>query len=604
MLIATKSQKDESDTSLSISFSTKINQIIPIDAMQLENDEKKSYLPTMEWIDNNSDPAVDIFIVESERRFATPIPPHSIGESSGISFGNDMSVVDYGESGKEIEKGDGNEKIDENPERSETGASHFSSFSSTHSCSQLKEHVKNFIEEVSPPTFQVQLAEKPLIEIRLDDSLRQLIGMISPASEVQSSEEHNQNAMFNIIAQPTGTMNRSRKTTSSTTKSSSRHSIQTQHLRPVPTSPQIDNEEDEKLVQPLISLVSSQESLTSRTKHSVHKENVGDVPTTRDILFGPNRASEDEFSSSPQHNAALFDDIEMCIPLISPSLPLCILPNPDDMNKIADYDSDHGENSKDVPIDRKVNDSDMETDDDGMVCDEHGCVFINDDEFQNAWYVYIENDGLAYLQNETFKAANVTLRKRVEREFRTIYKIINRRFASPRQNFEDDVQSSNESILHTARGTAKRKSSSKSSIDVTKRRTVEHLREGSICSYRSDVSGSPTRLSCSPLQSFNKQKKSISNESSDSEKLSNKSYVQTPQCNTIRNSSVNEANADVSNYASDDERQNLKFVNELQVKNNKCKAAGCDMVNYLTDFVDEREICDIHNVLLIQLIEE
>lgn len=517
--IATASQNDELETSFSLSFFTNKNPITPIDEKQLEDDKNKSFVSTKEWIDNTPNPAVNLSLVETERCFTIPISPSIIGESSGISFGDDMSVAHHGESENEMNENawkQSNENIDK-IERSETGAGPCSqrSFSSTRSSLQLNEHVKNFMEEPSTQTFST---EKPMIQIH--DSLPRSIGMIS--------SQEAKNDKFNMIPQPTQYINRSRKTT---------------------LSPQYVNEKHEKLLQPSISHVSSQESMKSQAKQSAPKEYGDDVvQTIRDVD-----------KDSPQHNTVLYDDTDTYEAV-------------DDVNEITDYNIEDEQDENPKKAEHKINEE-------GMVCDELGCVFINEDEFQTAYYVYIENNGLAYLESEAFKAANATRRKRSEREFRVISKIINRRFASPRQNFEDDAQSSNESV-HTARGTAKRKSS-----------------------WTSSSNGN------SPAQPFKKLQKRVSNESSDSEMLSNESHVQTPQNNTTRINSINEANADVSNYSSDDEPQNLKYVSELQ-KNNESKNAGCEvipsspLVIYLKDFIVEREVCDLHNVLLVQLINE
>lgn len=154
------------------------------------------------------------------------------------------------------------------------------------------------------------------------------------------------------------------------------------------------------------------------------------------------------------------------------SVPLesCEIPMPykavQNDNNATDFNHDQKKNDQVVSVDPAPNDeAELEFDDEGRVFDDHGCVFFNADEIEYVWYVYVENNGLEYLKSETFQAATADVRKRTEREFKAMYKLINRKF-------DGDASDSNELITYTARGTAKRRCSN-SSVGIIKRPSID-----------------------------------------------------------------------------------------------------------------------------------
>lgn len=67
----------------------------------------------------------------------------------------------------------------------------------------------------------------------------------------------------------------------------------------------------------------------------------------------------------------------------------------------------------------------VQTDGDGRIYDDKGCVFANEEELQSTTRFYIERDGLEYMKTKAFKSLNAVNREKIERKFRTIHTLMN-----------------------------------------------------------------------------------------------------------------------------------------------------------------------------------
>ncbi|XP_037039077.1 uncharacterized protein LOC119076433 [Bradysia coprophila] len=409
-----------------------------------------------------------------------PLEDHLSDHSSGISFGDDMSVLEDGQS-----------------EIGMSGPSESGSLSSCHesfpsvdsSLSEIDKQVKRFIagtqdqsgQQTSQP--RIQHPDENVSIAKITDSVRDIIGSIAATS----------------IDESNGEQTKSPKNSPSPYKRNSFKSLPTQSasfLSPVET-------EDAKN---------------------------GDI----------------QFQNGSVHaSLSNFDSLKEMLRNEKTNEPLG-----------GDSYMADGNNRRDEPVNLQPNpylipneaDTELVFDDEGMVSDRRGCVFVNSDEIEEALYVYMENNGLEYLKSEAFKAADAVRRQRTEREFRAIHKMIDNKF-------EEDAYSPNGSLTDPLRGTAKRKLWNSLNDEST-----------SMCSSQSDAFEQPTKRRKSSEESFG-----------------------------------NEPNAGVTKVATDE---------EPNVDNQKLQGVSCaltqlnGLIGHLKDFFETRETCEFHRVKLLHLITE
>lgn len=242
---------------------------------------------------------------------------------------------------------------------------------------------------------------------------------------------------------------------------------------------------------------------------------------------------------------------------------------------MADYHDAQDDNRSDASaslqsnLSMVSNEDELTFDDEGMVLDKRGCVFDNNDELEDAWYVYIENDGMAYLKSEAFKSSRAEQRQRTEREFRAIHNMINRKF-------ENDTYTPNKPITGTGR------------CRTAKRKLWNSLDDGSTCSSEEDIYQEPKeKKSKSSLVCYVPSKGDIYQQPKEKK---SKSSLMGDAANTNFTDAVPAA--------------------EQEVDNGKLQGVSCamtqfnDALGYLKDFFETRKTCELHRVKLLHLITE
>ncbi|KAG4066126.1 hypothetical protein HA402_010328 [Bradysia odoriphaga] len=404
-----------------------------------------------------------------------PLEDHLNDHSSGISFGNDMSVLDDGQS----------ESGMSGPSENGDSSSCHGSFSSVDSSlSAIDKQVKRFIagtqdksgQQTSQP--RKQHPDEKVSIATITDSVRDIIGFIAATSIDKPNREPTKSAS------PKNSPFDKRNSVESLP---TRSLVGTEHVKKVAEG---DVQFHNRLAQ---SSLSNFDSLKDMLRNEKTNEPHGD-----DAYMADSKNRTDE-PTNLQSNLDLMS------------------------NEAA---------------------TEIAYDDEGMVFDRRGCVFVNSDEIEDALYVYVENNGLEYLKSEAFKATDAVRRQRTEREFRAIHKMIDNKF-------EDDAYSPNESITVPLRGPAKRKLWNSLHDEST-----------SMCSSQSDTFEQPTKRRKSAEESFG-----------------------------------NEPNASVTNDMADVDNRKLQGVSCALTQLNV-------LICYLKDFIETRETCEIHRMKLLQLITE
>ncbi len=583
---------DVSFTSISLIGSQTVRN--PFTAIALQHyDDEFGHLATKQWIQRVPTPAIN----ESQQE-----------QSSGISFSEDMS---FGRNSVDMSFGQCSESGNEMDDNFETGSQ--KSFVSAHSFSLEDEHVKSFIAETEPnETCQDGLAAK-----QFSSPDKQRTEVIVSASTVKPLEQQIE----------------SKDTTKSISPSQSLNSFQRQLMQqqsfekifPVRTSRQITVEEEQPpmTVASLVPCKDTEKSPAKRTPAPAsmppnlnfsnidqrHNETNADADIASSQLCpcpstSTHEQVDEENGDNRQHSP--------------------IDPEPNDAELQMDTDGmvfeENGDNSQHSPIGPEPNDAELQIDTEGMVFDAEGCVFVNDDEVQDAFYVYIENNGLEFLNSESFKAVNPVRRKRFEREFRAIAKMISK--------VEDESASSNKSIMRTPRGTSKRKSWNGS---TNKYQTMElcekesgHLiqRNVSIASEGSlpfkkpknsdkildksvDVAVHVPEPTNSPIGGDD-QAKTDSGEK-ESRNVSIASERSLPFKKPKNSDNILDKSVDVARNVP--EPTNSPIGGDDQVKSDSEKSASCTimtlktLIDYLKAFTETHETCEVHRLLLSQLIE-
>lgn len=362
--------------------------------------------PMCDQLNNSNHLLNDPLIDPRDNPLEDPLDYQFSDESSGISFGNDVSVMDDvrsengvddhtsgigGHRKSDIDDEQANHIDDQwNDENLETSGSSFrSNFSSANSSlSEINKQVKKFIEgtqnrsgQQMPQPRQQQIDGN--VTIATIGSVRYVRGFVSDASiDKPINDEPAKSSSFE------------------------------RRYSPVRASSNV----------PLTG--------TEPTKSVGAVDSQNGSPSTFDLL-----------KVHPSNEMAPHEDMNDLHE-----------PRGDDF-AITDHDEDNDMCRLVSNMDLMSNESssELQYDGDGMVFDRHGCVFVSNDEIEDALYVYIENNGLEYLKSERFKAADSERRRRTKREFRAIHKLIS-------QRFEDDTFPSNGSMTGAMGGTAKRRS--------------------------------------------------------------------------------------------------------------------------------------------------
>lgn len=444
-----------------------------------------------------------------------PITPHFIeddGQSSGVSFGNDMSIVgegSYNDANENDDYKDNNQSNGKLPvgggrklhdvdmttkdvlrRKSFDSPLHFSqkgrdkssdiseeSFSPIQT-QKLNEAVTRFLQQtdsdLSSDEIQLRYAKTVDTYNQLNNSIQAIIGMNSPT--LNSSQNPSRKAAFAKASQRNSSQNQH------DIFARQRHSTPERYFKmlspPVRKIGQTKIEKKKSSGQlnesiDAFGFKTPTRSSSQKQSDSVLRQSAQDASETYfekinspikkpskveilrvDVIVEPNETSTVGMNVRPR----LQEDIELIVnpPILAAQEPHNLPPEVDEIMNNVDATDGH-----EVYV---------RIDNDGMVYDVNGCVFVNDEELEYAWEVYIESNGLDYLNSDRFKSLSAEGRARMEREFRTIHSIMHRGYYVQRDEMEydDDSYVHSEQSVRTDRGTTKRKIRSVDSPDKDK----------------------------------------------------------------------------------------------------------------------------------------